>query len=212
MLLVLAMVGACGGSGDGGGGPAVPNANDPTATFTVGGAVAGLTGTGLVLKSNGGDTLAISVNGAFTFATALANGASFNVTVQIQPSSRSQTCIVTGGAGLVAGANVTSVNVACFTSTARFAYVADFTSNNVSAYRIDATSGALTPVTGTFLTGINPNAIAIDRTGQFVYVTNNGGGISAYRINATSGALTAVTDSPFVSGINPNAITTVNVP
>ncbi|NIP16743.1 MAG: hypothetical protein GWM87_00200 [Xanthomonadales bacterium] len=43
-----------------------------TETYTVGGTVSGLAGTGLVLQNNGGDDLAIPTNGGFTFATRLA--------------------------------------------------------------------------------------------------------------------------------------------
>jgi 6-phosphogluconolactonase len=206
MLLVLTALAACGSEGGGDVRPGISNPPPPAGTFTVGGTVSGLTGSGLVLQNNGGDPLAISADGAFIFASPLADGASYNVTVRTQPTSPAQTCIVKGGAGTVAGANVTGVTIVCSTSTARFAYVANFTSNDISAYTIDATSGALTPVTGPFLTGINPNSIAIDPTGNFAYVTNNGGDVSAYVIDPGSGALTPVTGSPFVTGLNPNAI------
>jgi len=83
-----------------------------TATLTIGGSVSGLDGTGLVLQNNGGDNLTISANGTFTFATLVASGATYNVTVLTQPSSPTQTCTVTGGMG-TATANVTSVQVVC---------------------------------------------------------------------------------------------------
>src|ERR1700685_2349074 len=50
-------------------------------SFSIGGTVSGLTGTGLVLQDNGGDNLAVSANGAFTFATSVGNGKAFSVTV-----------------------------------------------------------------------------------------------------------------------------------
>ena len=44
-----------------------------------------------------------------------------------------------------------------------FAYVANYGSNNVSAYTINATSGALTPVAGSpFAAGTNPYDAAVD--------------------------------------------------
>src|SRR5262249_33073756 len=43
-------------------------------TYSVGGTVSGLSGT-VVLQDNGGDDLSVTANGAFTFATRLANGA-----------------------------------------------------------------------------------------------------------------------------------------
>ena len=48
-----------------------------TETYTVGGSVSGLVGIGLVLQNNGGDDLVVSGDGAFTFATPLADGVTF---------------------------------------------------------------------------------------------------------------------------------------
>jgi len=80
------------------------------AIFTVGGTVSGLNGT-VALQNNGGNNLTISVSGGFTFATALATGSGYSVTVLTQPVS--QTCAVANGAGTVSGANVTGVTVNC---------------------------------------------------------------------------------------------------
>jgi len=104
---------ACGGGGGGGGSTTTGGGGTTTTTYTVGGTVTGLSGTGLVLEDNGGDDLAVSTAGAFTFATALASGASYNVTVKTQPSG--QTCTVTNGTGTVS-ANVTTVAVSCTTT------------------------------------------------------------------------------------------------
>jgi ZU5 domain len=79
-------------------------------TFTVGGNVSGLAGTGLVLQNNGGDNLAFTTSGAFTFATALPAGSAYGVTVLTQPSG--STCSVTNGAGTLT-ANVSNVVVTC---------------------------------------------------------------------------------------------------
>ena len=38
-----------------------------TMTYTIGGTVSGLTGTGLVLQDNGGNNLTVSANGSFKF-------------------------------------------------------------------------------------------------------------------------------------------------
>ena len=59
------------------------------ATHQVGGTVSGLSGT-VVLQDNGGDDLSVSASGAFTFATALAAGSAYNVTVKTNPAG--QTC------------------------------------------------------------------------------------------------------------------------
>jgi len=85
------------------------------AAYTVGGTVAGLDGSGLVLQNNAADDLPINIDGDFTFATAVADGSPYAVTVLSQPSSPSQTCRVTNGSGTVSGANVTDVTVTCVT-------------------------------------------------------------------------------------------------
>ena len=84
-------------------------------TYTIGGSVSGLTGSGLVLQNNGGDNRTISADGAFVFANAIVDGNPYNVTIFSQPSN--QTCSVSNGSGTVASANVSSVLVSCVTNT-----------------------------------------------------------------------------------------------
>ena len=67
-----------------------------------------------MLQDNGGDDLSVSANGAFTFATKLAGGAAYNVTVKTNPSG--QTCTVANGSGTIAAADVTNVAVSCASS------------------------------------------------------------------------------------------------
>jgi hypothetical protein len=110
MLSMLAY--ACGGGGGGGGGSSAP-----MVTYTIGGAVTGLSGSGLVLQNNAGTNLAVSSAGAFKFVGGLASGAGYSVTVATQPSAPTQFCEVTNGSGTVGGANVTSVAVTCTTAS-----------------------------------------------------------------------------------------------
>jgi trimeric autotransporter adhesin len=81
--------------------------------YTVGGSISGLSGT-VVLQNTGKDDLALSANGPFTFATALADGSTYSVTVISQPAG--QTCAVANGSGTIAGANVTNAAVSCTTN------------------------------------------------------------------------------------------------
>jgi len=106
--LVLIGVVACGGGGGGGGGLA----NNPT--YTLGGTVTGLHGTGLTL-ANGTVRLAIAADGAFTFPAPLASGSTYAVTVDTQPSNPAQVCTVANGSGSISGGIVTNVNVSCVT-------------------------------------------------------------------------------------------------
>jgi len=85
-----------------------------TNTYSVGGTVSGLSGS-LVLQDNAGDNRTVSASGAFTFATQVANGSSYNVTVFTQPSG--QNCSVANGTGTMSSANVSNVNVTCATNT-----------------------------------------------------------------------------------------------
>jgi hypothetical protein len=90
-----------------------------TTTYAVVGQVTGLSGTGLVLRNNGGDNLAISANGPFAFATALTQGSAYLVTVLTQPTSPSQTCgVVSSSIGTVGTGLVPNVLVTCSTFTA----------------------------------------------------------------------------------------------
>jgi hypothetical protein len=87
-----------------------------TNTFTVGGTVSGLLGTGLVLQNNGGNNLNVGADGTFTFTAEAASGATYNVTAAVQPSNPTQSCSVNSGSGTVGSAPVTSVVVNCSTS------------------------------------------------------------------------------------------------
>ena len=72
--------------------------------------MSGLSGT-VVLQDNGGDALSVAANGSFTFATPVASGAAYAVTVRTNPAG--QVCTVSGGSGTVGSANVTGVAVWC---------------------------------------------------------------------------------------------------
>src|ERR1700722_8361573 len=98
-------------------------------TYTVGGTVSGLSGSGLVLQdlsgSNASVSLAISANGGFAVTPRVANGTTYAVTIQSQPVTPAQVCTVSNGSGTLAGSDVTNVTINCGGQNARFAYVAD---------------------------------------------------------------------------------------
>lgn len=97
---------ACGGGGDEAGTPNPP----PPPTYTIGGEVSGLKGTGLVINLNGSETLDVDENGAFAFVTEINSGGTYTVEVVTQPDG--QLCDVSAGTGQATG-NVTSVTVSC---------------------------------------------------------------------------------------------------
>jgi hypothetical protein len=73
------------------------------ASYTIGGTVTGLLGSGLVLQNNAGDDLVINANGSFTFATQVDHGDTYDVTVKTQPTVPDQFCRVTRGSGTASG-------------------------------------------------------------------------------------------------------------
>jgi len=162
---------------------------------TVGGTVTGLAGAGLVLQNNGGDDLTVATSGAFSFATPLADGASYDVTILTQPASPPQICAVANGKGTIAGgASVSSVAVRC-APVVRFVLVADKSDNSVGTFALDAASGRLR-YAGKSAAGMQPVSIATDAGGKWAYVANAGDGtVSQYAVdgNGRLGALSPAT-------------------
>src|SRR5258708_38391192 len=112
VFLALSLT-ACGGGGSGG--------TTAMSDYTIGGMVTGLgTSQEIVLSDKPSDTLTVTANGTFTFATPVANNGSYVVTVGTQPTG--QTCTVSNGSGTGVTANVTTVSVSC-AALPEFAYV-----------------------------------------------------------------------------------------
>jgi len=152
------------GGGTGGGGTG-------TGSYTIGGSVSNLVGTGLTLTNNGGDTLTVTPNGGanvtFTFATKVASGGLYAVAVQTQPSNPAQNCTVTGGSG-TAKANVTTVSVAC-------------TTNPVTA-TIGGTLSGLQPNTQVILQDNGGDSLTLTANGSFTFKTPVTGPTDAYAV------------------------------
>ena len=83
------------------------------AGYSLGGTVHGLTGSGLVLRL-GSESLTIHNAGDFTFATGLADGTDYSVSVAAQPTGPAQFCTLGGGSGRIEGAAVTDLALSCF--------------------------------------------------------------------------------------------------
>jgi hypothetical protein len=86
-----------------------------THQYTVGGTVAGLNGSGLKLKNNGGDEITVASNGSFQFPTAIDDGSNYSVTISSQPTSPVQSCTATNNTGTVNAGNVASISIVCTT-------------------------------------------------------------------------------------------------
>ncbi len=157
-------------------------------TFSVGGTVIGLAGTGLVLENNGGDATTIGSNGAFAFPTAETIGQPYAVTVAGQPSSPLQVCTVTNATGTLPGMNVANIVVSCVTTT--FTVSASITGLSGAVVLADNASDTLTETTdGTFAFG---QAVASDSpysvtviaqpSGQTCVVTAGSGTITSQNV------------------------------
>ncbi len=169
-------------------------------SYTIGGTVTGLTGTGLALQDNGGDDLTVppptgGASGTFTFKTPVNAGGAYLVTVKTNPSSPAEVCTVTNGKG-TAAANVTTVVVSCG-KVGQFVFVAnpsDGAAGDVAAFTITSSTGALTAVAGSpFASGGSaPESVVVDTSGQFVYVGDHTSDVSTFTL-ASTGVLTLVT-------------------
>src|SRR5260370_28483310 len=92
------------------------------------------------------------------------------------------------------------------TPNGQFAYVADGNAG-VSAYKINASNGGLTLITGSpFFAGSTPISVVVDPKGRYVYTANeNSDDVSAYTIGQ-DGSLTEVNGSPFLAGSSPSRV------
>ena len=87
-----------------------------TATFNIGGTVSGLaTNSQVTLRNNGSNALTVGANGAFTFATPVAYGSSYAVTIGTQPTG--QICTASNGSGTGVSVGVSNISIVCSTAT-----------------------------------------------------------------------------------------------
>lgn len=109
LLIVAISLGlmACGSSS---------NDNRQTPSFTIGGTVTGLLGSGLVLQNNGGDDLTIFANGPLSFQTSLLPGSNYTITVKTQPASPTQRCSIANNGGTIQSGDISSIRVHCIST------------------------------------------------------------------------------------------------
>ncbi len=101
-----------------------------------------------------------------------------------------------------------SYGTASAAAVAKYAYVVNSGNNTVSQYTIDATTGALTPMTpSTVDAGSGPISITVDAFSKYAYVANSQDDtVSQYTISA-EGALSAMTPSTVLTGRSPSFVT-----
>jgi 6-phosphogluconolactonase (cycloisomerase 2 family) len=174
-------------------------------SYTVGGTVSGLTGSGLVLQNNGSNDLPIAANGSFVFSAPVASGSAYAVRIKTQPTNPSQTCVLSTASGTIGGANV-NVVATCTISPGRFAYVGG---DGILCYAVDAVTGALTALAGSPCDSGYRAGVAVDSSGTFAYATLDASNeVTAYTIDGSTGNLTAIAGSQLNGGgVNPVDIT-----
>lgn len=182
------------------------------ATFTIGGTVSGLTtGKSVTLLDNGGDALTVAVNGTFTFKTALATGATYNVTVGAQPSGLR--CTVTAGSGTVGTINVTTVKVACKIPTFTIGGTLSGLVAGRSVTLLDNGASALKVTKNgvfTFTTALPTGAaykvtVSIQAVGETCTVTGGTGTVGTSNVTSV---VVACTPKPFTIGGTVSGLTT----
>jgi len=93
----------------------------------------------------------------------------------------------------------------------QYLYVPQPTLNQIQAFSINRTTGALTPINGSPFPSLGGSYLAADPQGRFLFVGNSSSGaISVFQINAASGMLTLNPSSPFPTGLLFSAFPTVD--
>lgn len=159
--LIVALAACSGGSTSPSTIPA-PDNSGSVEKYTVGGVVSGLTGT-LILQDNSGDDLTLTSNDAFTFATSLADGSTYAVTIKTQPTGLS--CALSNGSGTLKAQNVTNVTIVC-----RKAMIAYYSSRNLDGSN-SANTNSTTNIWVVNFDGTESRAIT-----KAVAVSGDGGG------------------------------------
>lgn len=97
----------------------VPDAEP--ARFEIGGRVANLLGTGLILELDGGEQLTFDADATFAFDEARLDGADYTVTIATQPAT--QACVIRNGAGTIGADDIDDIEVECAVGTLRITEV-----------------------------------------------------------------------------------------
>lgn len=189
-----------------------------TKSFTVGGNVLDLTGSGLVLQNNGANDLNISTNGDFSFTVALANGASYSVRITSQPSG--QICSIDGrSSGTVSSANITDIQINCITLPQLWLSANDGVTG-FEFFRSDGTAANTTLIKDINLSGnSNPGNLANFSQGKMgvingvrYFVANDGvTGFELWKSDGTATGTMQVKDiNTGPSGSNPSSFVVMN--
>ncbi|MDE2152730.1 MAG: hypothetical protein KGJ85_10390, partial [Betaproteobacteria bacterium] len=159
-----------------------------TNTYTIGGTLTGLAaGQQITLLDSGGDALTLSADGSFSFATTVAYGGSYAVTIGTQPMG--QACTVSSGSGSSVSANVSGVAVSCTTNT----------------YTIGGTLTGLAAGQQITLMDNGGDALTLAADGNFSFATRVAyGGSYAVTVGTQPAGQTCVLSNASGSGVSAN--------
>ena len=150
---------------------------------------------------------ATTATGSYLYIT---NSGSNNITGYVVCLSTIDPCTVADGSLTLIpsspfGAALNPVGIVV-DPTNTFVYALDQNSNQVSGYRLNATTGGLSALSpATLSTGIRPVAIAMHPDGKFMYVVNSvSNTISGYSLEPQNGNLTPIT--PLATSAQPYGI------
>ena len=179
--------------------------------YSIGGTVSGLSGS-LVLQNNGSGNLTVTANGNFTFAFKASQGNSYNVTV-LTPSG-GQHCVVSNGAGTVAGQDVSDIVVTCLSLNQMGGAMQGRSlslSTAVSTLAGTGLQGSADNVTGTQASFGAPYEMATDGTNLYVADSQNN---KIRMIAIASGAVTTLAGTGAVGKLDSTngALATFNNP
>jgi 6-phosphogluconolactonase len=208
LLFLSSTLAGCGGSSSSGGGTNPP---PPPKEFLFGaGNISAFsidTQTGTLTKSSSiagnhvGFGIAVNPSVTFLYADDVVNGGidAFSIS-----SSGALSEIAGSPFPMPSGWSNFDVDRIVVAPTGKFLYVPDAPANTVVGFTIDATTGALTPMSSPFPAGSTPQQAVVTPSGKFLYVSNvndPNGGVSAYMIDVSTGTLTSIAGSPFVATI-----------
>lgn len=155
--------------------PGDPDPGSPGASYSIGGAVAGLLSP-IRLQLNGAETIVLAADGAFRFPTGLASGTTYAVKVSAAPPW--QQCTVADGSG-IASANISTVVVNCSPPQAVVSKLAG--SDNQAAGAADGK--------GSFASFNGPMGVAFNAVGSLVI---SDAGNTSIRMLSTDGLVSTL--------------------
>jgi 6-phosphogluconolactonase (cycloisomerase 2 family) len=127
----------------------------------------------------------VTVRPRFALVADVESDASGIITFSVDPATGVFTEVSTSSA---VGTAPISVAV---DPTGRFAYTANYTSDDITAFSIDQATGALTEVGTEVDANDGPRSMTVEPSGRFAYVANdNSSDVTSFIINQTTGALT----------------------